>query len=346
MLAEHIHPRVGGVEKHIRELNKVLSNWGHKIVLWAPKQNNQLPSFESDGGVDTYRVAPMTHKRLWALRVLSWWFKHVDLIRTADLVHFHGSYPFLHWFFPFRLFFPVKPMFITYHGCGMTVPSIRREVARNRLTQFSTRGNICIGHFLEKWHGLKPTFVSYGGVNIPGSLPSSREKVAVYVGRLDEDSGVELYLHALSLLKEKHDIDIPLTVCGDGAMRPELEVYCSDQGINATFKGFVDNPLDYLVCSRFAFVSGYLSILEAMASKCYVFSVYKNSIKEDYLKLFPDADQMMTINSDSIQLAENIKKALDHGEAFRLLAERGSAFARDQSWERLAKMYLKLWEKS
>jgi glycosyltransferase involved in cell wall biosynthesis len=344
MLAEHTHPRVGGVEKHIRELNKVLTDWGHKIVLWAPKHDDRLPSFENDGGVDIYRVAPIRSKRIGAIKVLSWWFKHVDLIRSANLIHFHGSYPFFHWFFPFRLIYPVKPMFITYHGCGMVVPPIRGEKIRNRFTQYFMRGNICIGNFLEKWHRLKPTFVSYGGVNIPSDLPSSREKSAVYVGRLDEDTGVELYLQALSILKEKHDLEIPLTVCGDGAMRTKLEVYCSDQGINAIFKGFVDNPLDYLVRSQFAFVSGYLSILEAMASECFVFSVYKNRIKEDYLKLFPGADQKMTINSDSIQLAENIKEAWNHGETFRLLAEHGRDFACDQSWDRLAKTYLKLWE--
>ena len=100
------------------------------------------------------------------------------------------------------------------------------------------------------------------------------------------------------------------------------------------------------MCSQFAFVSSYLSILEAMASECFVFSVYKNRIKEDYLKLIPDADQMMTINPDPVQLAEIIKEACDHGEAFRSLAERGRGFARDQSWERLANTYLKLWEGS
>ena len=48
MLAEHILPHVGGVEKHIAELNVVLISLGHKIVLFAPKQNDELPNFEEE----------------------------------------------------------------------------------------------------------------------------------------------------------------------------------------------------------------------------------------------------------------------------------------------------------
>lgn len=346
MLAEHIHPHVGGVEKHIRELSRVLTSWGHVIVLWAPKHDDSLPAFEDDEGVDIHRVAKIRSKPVGAFKYLTWWFQHLDLIKSADLVHFHGSFPLFHWFFPFRLFFPFKPMFITFHGCAMTVPPIRREKIRNRLAQFFTRRNVCIGHFLERWHELKPNIVTYGAVATPSGYSSIKEKAAVYVGRLDEDTGVELYFEALKALRDEFKIDIPLTVCGDGSLKPELKKYCSDHELNVTFKGFVGNPMDYLKHAQYAFVSGYLSILEAMASECFVFSVYKNRIKEDYLKLIPDANQMMTISSDPIKLAENIKEAWDHGEVFRPLSKRGSSFARDQSWEMLAKTYLMLWEKS
>jgi glycosyltransferase involved in cell wall biosynthesis len=345
MLAEHIHPHVGGVEKHISELNTILVGWGHQIVLWAPKFNDQLPFFEKKEGVDIYRITKTRSRLIDALKTLAWWFQHLDLIKSADLVHFHGSFPLFHWFFPLRVLFPFKPMFITYHGCGMTVPPIRREATRNRLAQFFTRGNICIGHFLEKWHRLKPSYVSYGGVKIPSNFPSSRENAAVYVGRLDEDTGVELYLQALAILKETFRIEIPLTICGDGAARAELEEYCSKKGLDVTFEGFVDNPFNYLIRHQFAFVSGYLSILEAMAAQGLVFSVYKNEIKEDYLKLLPDADKMMIINADPPSLAEDIKRVLEEKDAFSDLRKRASAFVKDQSWEKLAKTYIELWDK-
>ncbi|MGD9344569.1 MAG: glycosyltransferase, partial [Candidatus Aminicenantes bacterium] len=228
MLAEFIHPHVGGVEKHIAELNKVLTSWGHRIVLWAPKHDDSLSDFEESEGISIYRVPRSRSKRRDGLKMLGWWSEHIDLIRSADCVHFHGSYPFVHWFFPFRLIFPLKPMFITYHGCGMTVPPIQREKFRNRLVRFFVRGNISIGHFLEKWHRLKPTFVSYGGVTIPPDVPSNREKTAVYVGRLDEDTGAELYIQALKVLRDAFKIELPLTVCGDGPLKSDLEKYCAD----------------------------------------------------------------------------------------------------------------------
>jgi len=346
MLAEFIHPHVGGVEKHITELNRALTSWGHRVVLWAPKHDDSLSDFEVSGGISIYRVPRVCSKRKDALKILGWWFQHIDLIRSADCIHFHGSYPFVHWFFPFRLIFPTKPMFITYHGCGMTVPPIPREKIRNRLARYFVRGNISIGHFLERWHRLKPTFVSYGGVSLPSDALSNRKNTAVYVGRLDEDTGVELYVQALKVLKDEFKIEVPLTVCGDGTLKCELEIQCSDAGLDVTFKGFVENPMDYLLQARYAFASGYLSILEAMAARCFVFAVYKNRIKEDYLKLMPDADKMMIIEGDYFRLAEHLKKAWEEEATLQGFVDRGFSFAREQSWERLAKTYLELWENS
>jgi glycosyltransferase involved in cell wall biosynthesis len=344
MLAEFIHPHLGGVEKHITELNKVLTQWGHEVVLWAPKHDDSLPDFEERDSVAIHRVPKIRSKQRDAFKILIWWFKHRELIRSADCVHFHGSYPLFHWFFPFRLYFPLKPMYVTFHGCGMTDPPIRREKWRNRLTQCFTRGNILIGHFLEKWHSLKPTFISYGGVDIPTDLPSNKNKAAVYVGRLDEDTGAELYIQAMKFLRDNFKIEFPLTVCGDGSLKPELEKYCSEHGLKVTFKGFVDDPMDYLLHARYAFVSGYLSILEAMAARCLVFAVYKNRIKGDYLKLMPDADRMMILSSEPGQLAASIKTAWEDESAFHELEEWGHHFSQGQTWERLTKTYLELWE--
>lgn len=344
MLAEHIHPHMGGVEKHITELNRILTGWDYRIGLWVPKNDDSLPDFEVCEGVEIHRVAKIRSKRKGAWNAFTWWFRHLNLIRSADCVHFHGSYPLFHWFFPFRLVFPFKPMFITFHGCAMTVPPIRREVVRNRLAQSLTRGSLAIGHFLEKWHRLKPTFFSYGGMNIPSNFPTIRDKVAVYVGRLDEDTGVEWYIQALKVLRDAHHIELPLTVCGDGSLRSELVKYCSEHGLNVTFKGFVDNPMDYLLHARYAFASGYLSILEAMAARCLVFAVYKNRIKEDYLKLMPDADQMMILNDDPSCLAEHLKKAWEEESAFQKVRERGHTFAQGHSWDELARIYVRLWD--
>jgi glycosyltransferase involved in cell wall biosynthesis len=132
-------------------------------------------------------------------------------------------------------------------------------------------------------------------------------------------------------------------ICGDGVLRDELERYCREEGLKVTFKGFIQDPSDYLVRCQYGFVSGYLSILEAMASQCLVFSVYKNKIKEDYLKLMPDGDKMMIIAADPNRLAEYLKRAWEGEATFREHKNRASAFAQDQSWEKLAKIYRELW---
>ncbi len=111
----------------------------------------------------------------------------------------------------------------------------------HKLSEILSWGNICIGDFIKKWYGTKADFVSYGGVDIVKSskfspslkLPPSPKwlrrpsrrvskvqsyKSAVFIGRLDEQTGILDYIEAVKLIRKKIP-DFEFVVIGDGKYR-------------------------------------------------------------------------------------------------------------------------------
>lgn len=106
--------------------------------------------------------------------------------------------------------------------------------------------------------------------------------------------------------------------------------------------GFIENADDYFKNYRFAFVSGYLSILEAMANKRLVFAVNDNPLKEDYLKMSPFAE-FIIIEKDPASLAEKVNYYLNNPKKENEMINKAYKWSTLQSWENLLNIYFKLW---
>ena len=132
-------------------------------------------------------------------------------------------------------------------------------------------------------------------------------------------------------------------VCGDGPLRRELEQLAREEGIEVTFMGFVSEPEQYLSQASIALVSGYLAMLEAMAYRRPIFSVYHTPVKADYLRLIPGATQMFTIADDPDQLAAGLDALLSGRHDPSQQIEQAYQFAARHTWTHLADTYLLLW---
>lgn len=97
----------------------------------------------------------------------------------------------------------------------------------------------------------------------------------------------------------------------------------------------VPNAARFIPKYDFAFVSRYLAILEAMAAGVPVLAHYNNAIKYDYLALAP-----------FIKFIHIFKEPEDANLKFdRRLVKQGQVWAKQQTWEKLANVYEKLWKK-
>lgn len=345
MVAERLTPAIGGVERHVAGLVRELVQRGYQVTVVAPAHMQGLAEEQNVDGARVLRISRTGHRWRDYLRAWRWWAEHQSLLAEADLVHFHSVYALLHWFGPARLLCPGKQFYLTYHGYEMRYPVPHRARLYRRLAERWVRGSICVGHYLIKWFHLQPQAVTYGAVTVPpGRSASPAEPYAVFVGRLAPDTGLDIYLRGLGLLKRQYQLTLPLIVCGDGPLRSGLEELARSESVEANFVGFVPEPTQYLSQASIAFVSGYLAMLEAMAHRCPVFSVYHTPVKADYLRMIPGTDQMFKVADNADHLAAQLAAMLSGRDDPSQRTKQAYSFAQRHTWARLADVYVSLWD--
>lgn len=345
------YPQIGGVEKHVLEISKRLVRKGYKVVVIAEyekntnKQNYQSPSGSATitgkiEGIEVYRIDPGSDnwfkkfrlwKELWGLR---------KLIKSADIIHCHDVF---FWYLPFRFLYPTKKVYTTFHGYeGNSMPT-RKAILMHKLAEKLSNGNICVGDFLKKWYGTKPSLVTYGAVSVPvlKRQISTDDKLIVFLGRLETETGIMEYLKTFKKLSQKHP-EFKLEVLGDGSLMNEAKKYVKDNKIKVNFKGFVKNTDEFIERASYVFVSRYLGILESMMSKKYVLALYNNKIKEDYLKMAPFSGYI-SISSDSDELYKQLEDVLSDEKQKNIKINKAYEWVKTETWDKMVNTYLKLW---
>jgi len=330
--ARSFYPNIGGVEKHVLEISKRLVKMGHQVtvVSESTKKNTNIKNIY---GIKILKINVGKNEKKKKIIIWKWLWKNRNLIKNADIVHCHDVF---YWFLPFKFMYPQKPIFTTFHGYE-SYPIRKSAILVRKISEKLSWGNICIGDFISKWYGTKPNYVSYGAVEIEKNNERNikHKESGVFFGRLDEQTGVLTYSKAIQKLKQKYP-KFKFLVIGDGKYKKLL---------SKTNKvvGFKKNPEKYFSDYRFAFVSRYLSILEAFASKRMVFAVYDNPVKEDYLKMAPFS-KFIIIAKDADDLCKKINFVLNYPKLEKEYIEKAYTWVKEQTWEVMIKKYLDLWK--
>lgn len=343
MITEHFSPRIGGVEKHVLNLSRELARQGHPVSVLTLKYDPSLPSEEFIGPLRVRRFAPHSRagtrgRAMWIERM-----RWLPLLLEADVVHVHDHRTFLRWYLPFRILFARKPVFATFHGHEGNVPPALRDRIGRRCVERLTHGNICVGTYLETWYGTRSDAFTYGAVKAPAKSARPAARTAVFVGRLEPDTGIMTYMKALPQVRNLCKQPLKLVVCGDGSLKEWVREAARKDASDVQILGTVPDPLHWIQRGRYAFVSGYLGILEAMICRRLVFAVHDNPLKRDYLQAMPGAEKNMVIAGSPEELARRFCDVTGDPERTDSLIEQAHSFAREQTWERLAETYLDLY---
>lgn len=340
-LSRLFYPHIGGVEKHVLEISKILVAKGHDVTVLTEKYDKSFSKEEKIGKIRIIRID--TGEENWFKKFKVWknvWSNR-KLIIDADIIHAHDVF---FWFLPFRFVFLTKKIFVTFHGYeGNNLPGFKAKLS-HKIAEKLSRGNICVGDFLKKWYGTKPDYVIYGGVNLPKNtkvIKISKNIKFLYLGRLEEETGIMEYLKALVLLRNKI-FKFELTILGDGSLLEKAEKFAKKNKINASFKGFQKNIEKYLRQCDFVFTSRYLGILEASSFKKFVFAVYNNQIKKDYLEMSSFA-KFISISKDYKELSDQIKYFLKNNLKKNQMIDKGHDWVKDQTWGGMTNLYIDLW---
>jgi len=322
------YPNIGGVERHILEISKILAKKNHKIIIIA--EGSGLDKRLQIKNIDTHYIKTGRNQKLKKLTIWIWLWKHRSLFLKADVLHAHDVY---FWYLPFRFLYLTKRSYVTFHGYE-SYPIKFKAILIRKLSELCSNGNICIGDFIRKWYKTKPSFVSYGGVNpiLTHKRPFTRS--AIFIGRLDEQTGIETYEDAVGNIR-KDRAPFTFAVVGDGPLKQSLST-------KDRLLGFVEAPEKLMVTYRFAFVSRYLAMLEAMAAKRLVFAVYDNPVKEDYLKMSPFSNFAVIVKNPK-DLSDKIIYFLNHRKEEEEIIEKAYSWAKKQTWENVTELYLRLW---
>lgn len=249
-LTRRTWPQIGGVEKHIHGISIVLKKRGYKVKVI------------SEDDIKYPRI-----KFLGLLLIWIWLFRNRRLIEDADVVHCHDVYI---WYLPFRYLYPKKPVFTTIHGLEWDNPLNPVSLWQKRLAVRSSSASIGVGKFLEKYLKTKFDLITYGAVNkVHGGF--RKENKTVYVGRLEENTGLNKFLATIN----GETVDF----IGDGELRNKCEKY-------GLVHGFTD-PIPFYKNAQYCVSGGYLAALEALSYGCELKLFWNNKVKEDYWKMSP-----------------------------------------------------------
>ncbi len=327
-LTRRFWPDKGGVEKHVYEISKILIKKGHKVTIVTESEHESV-EYE---GISIKRITDLPEGKKRKFYIWSWMMRNRELFKNADVVHAHDVY---YQYFPLKLLFLSKKSFITFHGYE-TYPISKKAVLIRKISEKLSDGNMIVGNFMEKWYRTKPNFTIYGGVRIPKKVSGPRNlNSAVFIGRLDEHTGILDYAKAVQEI-QKIKPKFEFKILGEGPYINKLE----------KFKpiGFKNEPMEYLIKYNFAFVSRYLSILEAFASKRLVFALYDNPVKKDYLEMTPFIKFIITSDSPN-KLARKVVYFQNNPNQANKFIDNAYKWVKDQTWENVTDTYLKLWRK-
>lgn len=347
MITPSYPPTVGGVERHMFEVHSALRQMGlrGKVVVFK-----EPPA----GAEKSEDVIWIPLRRLWGwvpkTAVLLVSFKLARLFRKTKpkIIHFHDS-----------TIYPVVPLlkvcgllkrtYLTFHGWEGVFPPAASMIEKRQAIAKTVRGNIAIGDFIQEWYGTVPDSLCYGGVSVEryGSLKAtacdSNDLHIAYFGRLEPDTGILEVVEAIRSRGCESGKGARLDIYGEGSLKDRLlSLLEEDRSAGIAVLPPVKDTAAVLGKYKIVVASGYLSILEALCAERIVFAQYNNALREDYLRMHPAAASMFICESTD-DFASAISQCRSDPEGVMRKCRMGWDWAKQQSWESVAKVYTTLW---
>ena len=339
MMAQRYSPYIGGVERHIERISEILAKSNYQITILTPKINSNLPDSEIIGATEIIRFPNSLQKN--PILLLRWFAANKEKMQDFQIVHCHDFVPILFWSTPFRIVFPRRPIYATYHGYERDPVPLYFKFIR-KMTELLIRGSLCIGSFIRNIYGTKCNATPLGAVSRAEKRTNENQNL-LYVGRLEPDTPILQYLEALTKIKNEDETELKITICGGGSLQRKIEEYCQENGISARLTGKIQDPTQYYLDADIALAGGFLSILEAMSYGLPVIAYSGTPLKQQYYKSVLTAGGKVSIQSTSAGVAREIQRLRRFPALYRSVSEQAVIFAENNNWVRLAETYVRLW---
>lgn len=316
LITQSAPPHTGGVQKHIAHILPYFEKQGITTTVWSMR--DELPR------KSTLPIIGLM--QIWLQLAKSW-----RVIQAADLIFIHDVFIY---YLPFMLFFPKKKVITTLHGYEKIYPIPTKNKFYKQLAQLCSHATLSVGSYINSYYHLrkKNNYLTYGGVSLPRmkvELADKQPQSFLFVGRLEQDTGLPLFFEFLDLLQQQGQV-FQVQFVGDGPLREQCQRY-------GVVLGWT-NPRPYLRTHQVCFVGGYLSALEAMAFHVEVLAAYDNPLKRDYWLKSPFAAHIACGGSAQTLYQEYLRL---HKSPNQL--QQNYQLAKQYSWTQLAALYEKIY---
>ena len=154
-LTRRFHPDIGGVEKHVFEISKILKSKGHNVTV-ITESRGRVGKFS---GINIIRIKKFPNNWFKKFHIWKWMISNLGIFRNADVIHAHDVY---YWYFPLKILNPFKKSYVTFHGYETKFPPSKKAIIVRKISEKMAKGNICVGKFIEKWYRTRANFINYG----------------------------------------------------------------------------------------------------------------------------------------------------------------------------------------
>ena len=282
MIAGLFYPSVGGAEKECQKLAKKLMEKGNSVTVLT-QQSDELPEYEEIEGIPVYRKIRGWHlfEYTYMLSVIQFLIKHRS---KYDIIQCFGLYLFIPPAFLMKYLFGKK--IVSRLECSGRFGDFWR-IKQLKLKKLLMSCSKCLDKIIFiskdiKKELIENQFPSEKLVHIPNSvdveyfkmsqdLQNRNLKNICFVGRLEEQKGVEYLIKAMDVIKSEVK-DTKLFIVGDGQLRTNLEELGKKLKLNdyIHFIGSANDVLPYYHNSQIFVLPSIsegmpLTLLEAMS---------------------------------------------------------------------------------
>ena len=333
------YPVIGGAERECQKHAESFQRLGFKVIVLT-QYIKGLPEFEIINGVSVYRAIKPT--KPWAITYLLSVLRFMIKKRNEyDVVQSYGI--FYHTTASVIMKYIYKKKVINrLESAGQNGDLGRiKKIKYGFLVKLSwKKGDKLIAISREIYNDLINSGVHKEKITyIPNSVDteyytpfiSKRWDFPInilFVGRLSEEKGVNILLHAMMQVVGKGFNDLSLTIAGDGPLREELEEKVNDLAITkyVRFVGSINNVIQYYHNSHVLVIPSNweglpLVLLEGMA--CGLAIVASNlggnqeGIEDGINGLLFSPGQVTELSSKIIYFLEHLGKAKEMGKISR-----------------------------
>lgn len=232
-------PEVGGLESHVYMLCRALVRAGHQVTVVTSRSLPDVAAHEVMEGVEVFRTwFPGRNPLGWAAHAVGSIGRTFDAARGADIVHAQA----------FASVLPCArvarrrgvPLVTTFHTSHFLMRAdkpgwrglLRRMVEVNDYALAASGEIADVAERLAPGHSVEALT---NGVDtddfqpVKPAFPPGERRRLVVPRRLFEKNGVEYFVRAMPLIRERMDVEALLI--GDGPEREKLESLASELGV-------------------------------------------------------------------------------------------------------------------